>query len=165
MRTRIAPILLAALAASISAFALSAPENDLIAYPEHYREWMHVKSTYIGPQSPAYERNGGFHHFYANEKAVEGYRTGRFPDGSILVDERLDAKEAEGVLTEGPRRSLAVMVKHSRRYASTGGWGYEVFRGEGAQPERALTAEVRANCVNCHTKRKDQDYVFSSIRK
>ena len=59
-------------------------------YPEGYRQWTHVSSTYIGPQSAAFEKNGGLHHIYANKQAVEGYRTGRFPEGSVIVADFLE---------------------------------------------------------------------------
>jgi hypothetical protein len=32
----------------------------------------------------------GFHHYYADDNALEGSMTGAFPDGSVIVDERLE---------------------------------------------------------------------------
>src|SRR5882757_7494165 len=96
-----------------------------IPYPAEYRQWAHVKSTLIGPQHASFATNGGIHHFYANAKGLEGYRTGKFPDGSVLIDDLLQVKESAGVTSEGARRRLAVMVKDSERYRETGGWGYE----------------------------------------
>src|SRR4029450_12382223 len=58
-----------------------------IPYPAAFREWTHVKSTIVGPQSPSFANNGGLHHFYANAKALEGYRTGPFPRGAVLTDD------------------------------------------------------------------------------
>jgi len=147
-----------------SALFLYARPDDPIAYPQDYRKWAHVKSTLVGPQTTTFEKNGGLHHFYANEKALEGYHMGKFPDGSVLIDERLETRETDGVTTEGPRRSLAVMVKDSRRYTETSGWGFEVFIGA-SQTERALNAQSRLACYNCHAKRKDQDFVYSTFRK
>ncbi|MGH9855905.1 MAG: cytochrome P460 family protein [Blastocatellia bacterium] len=133
-----------------------------VEYPQGYRNWTHVISSLIGPQSPFYEQSGGFHNFYANEKAMEGYRTGKFPDGSVIVDERNKAPEQYGVTRVGDRIGVAVMVKDSRRYAETGGWGYEVFRGEN-QPG-ILNSQVRATCYTCHAKQKERDFVFTTIR-
>jgi hypothetical protein len=123
-----------------------------------------VKSALISPQSPFFESFGGLHHIYANEKAMEGYRTGRFPDGSVIVFDLLETQEKEGVTTEGPRLRIGVMVKDSKRYAGTGGWGYEGFRGD-SQTDRRLNAESRTGCYNCHAQRKDYDFVFSEFRK
>ena len=55
----------------------------------------------------------------------------RFPDGAIIVDEAVSTKDGDGrtkgLVFEGDRRFLDVMVKNSSRYGSTGGWGYEHF--------------------------------------
>jgi hypothetical protein len=133
-----------------------------IPYPAAFREWTHVKSTIVGPQSPSFANNGGLHHFYANAKALEGYRTGSFPGGSILIDDLLETKDgtATGVTVEGPRRRLAVMVRDSVRFASTGGWGFEVFKGD--TQNGSLTSEGRAACFACHQKATNG--VFSAFR-
>ena len=158
-------MLLALAATCVMTWSLSlrAKPDYQVEYPQSYRNWTHVMSSLIGPQSPAYEKSGGLHHFYANEKAMEGYRTGKFPDGSVIVDERNKAQENEGVTKVGERLGVAVMVKDSRRYAETGGWGFEVFRGE--NPTAVLTAQGRAACYNCHAKQKDRDFIYTTIRK
>src|SRR5262245_38846334 len=124
---------------SLSSWAQS---NDAIPYPIGYRMWTHVRTVLIRPKSPAFESFGGLHHIYANEKAMGGYRAGRFPDGSVLVFELLETRENAGVTTEGPRKRVGVMVKESKRYADTGGWGVESFQGD-SQTERRLNAEGR----------------------
>jgi hypothetical protein len=143
-------------------FATAAGQDDRVEYP-NYRGWMHVKTTLVGPQNPGFASNGGLHHFYANEKGVAGYRTGEFPDGAVLIDDLLETKEiaTPGVTIEGPRRRLAVMVKNSRRYAETGGWGFEIFAGD--SQTGSLSAERRAACFACHQKAKNA--VFSELRK
>ena len=136
-----------------------------VPYPIGYREWTHVKSNLIGPKHSAYQTIGGYQHVYANEKGMEGYRTGRFPEGSILVYDFLEGRETEeGATVEGPRRFTSVMVKDSKRYAATGGWGYEEFRGD-SETDRMIAADATAKCYACHQRRKDNDYVFSKYRK
>jgi len=159
-------IFLALAAACIMIWSLSlwARTNDVIPYPAGYRLWAHVSSALIGPQNPAFNHSGGIHHIYANEKAMEGYHTGRFPDGSVLVADFLETRENAGVTTEGPRRRIDVMVKNSKRYADTGGWGFEQFRGD-SQTDRLVTAETAASCFACHSKQKERDSVFSVFRK
>ncbi len=141
--------------------SLRAKPDYQVEYPQGYRNWTHLMSYLIGPPSPVYEKNGGLHHFYANEKAMEGYRTGRFPDGSVIVDERNQARENEGVTRVGDRLGIGVMVKDSQRFAETGGWGFEIFRGD--NQTGVLTAQGRATCYNCHAKQSD--LVYSTIRK
>src|SRR6187549_3145345 len=66
--------------------------------------------------------SGGVFHFYGNQKAMQGFNSGKFEDGSIIADEVLETW-GEGVSAkEGPRRVVGVMVKDSRKYADTGGW-------------------------------------------
>ena len=159
-------IFLALAATCISTWSLSlwAKPNDAVLYPAGYRLWAHVKTALIGPQSPAFENSGGIHHIYANEKATEGYRTGKFPDGSVFVADFLETRENAGVTTEGPRRRIDVMVKDSKRYAATGGWGFESFKGD-SQTDRMVTAEIATKCFDCHSKQKERDSVFSEFRK
>jgi len=159
-------IFLALAAACILTWSLSlwAKPNDAVPYPAGYRLWAHVRSALIGPKNPAFENSGGIHHIYANEKAMEGYRDGRFPDGSVLVADFLETRESEGVTIEGPRRRIDVMVKDSKRFAATGGWGFEQFRGD-SQTDRLVTAETAATCFACHSKQKERDSVFSVFRK
>ena len=139
-------------------------EDPGVPYPGEYRKWVHVKSTVIGPEHPRYATIGGIHHFYANEKAMEGYRSGKFPDGSVLVDDQLEfIKESGGVSSEGARRRIAAMLKDGARYRETGGWGFEVFKGDGIAP--GLDAEGKATCFACHWTQKDHDSIFSRYRK
>jgi cytochrome P460 len=159
-------VLLALIAMLIMTLSISlrAKSNDEVPYPVGYRMWAHVRTVLIGPLSPAFESFGGLHHIYANEKAMEGYRAGRFPDGSVLVFELLETRENAGVTMEGRRKRVGVMVKENKRYAETGGWGFESFQGD-SQTERRLNAEGRMACFKCHEPQKDRDFVFSEFRK
>ena len=147
------------LVCSVAAFAW---QGRAIPFPKDYRKWAHVKSTLVGPQSKGFAMNGGYHHFYANEQAFEGYRTGTFPDGAVLIDDGLEATEHAGVTSEGPRTRVAVMVKDSGRFRESGGWGFEVFPRD--TREGVLTAEGRASCLSCHQK-AERDSVYSRWRE
>ena len=103
-------------------------------------------------------------YIYANEKAMEGYRTGQFPEGSVIVFDLLETRENAGTTVEGPRKFIDLMTKESKRYPETGGWGFEEFVGD-SQTDRALTSEAKVACYSCHTKRKSNDFVFSTFRK
>jgi hypothetical protein len=164
VRRRVVFLTLAATCAAAWSFHLWAKPNDAVPYPAGYRLWTHVKAALIGPQNPAFENSGGLHHIYANEKAMDGYRAGRFPDGSVIVADFLETRESAGMTTEGPRRRIDVMLKDSKRYATTGGWGFEQFKGD-SQTDRMVTAEIAAKCFACHSKQKERDSVFSEFRK
>jgi cytochrome P460 len=136
-----------------------------VPYPDGFRSWTHVKSLVVGPDHELHSTRGGLHHYYANEKAIVGYRNGSFPDGSIVVDEAVLLKDGEGRMKglafEGERRFLDVMMKDGRRYVNTGGWGYEHFERD--ETTGRLSADERATCSACHSK-ATADHVFSVIR-
>ena len=82
----------AALAGAIAAGVVVSAENDAVPYPDGYRSWQHVKSMVIGEGHPLYGSFGGIHHLYANKKALQGYKAGKFADGSGIVFDLLEAK-------------------------------------------------------------------------
>ena len=149
------------------AAASSAADAPAVAYPEGYRNWTHVKSMVIQEGHPLAGAFGGIHHIYANPKALEGYRKGgAFADGAVIVFDLLDAKAGGGAIEEGARKVVGVMVKDGRKYAATGGWGFEGFKGD-SKTDRAVgpgAANATTACFNCHLPQKAQDYTFSRYR-
>jgi len=137
-----------------------------VAFPTGYRSWQHVRTIVIGPDHPSFARRGGIHHYYANAQAVEGYRAGTFPNGSVIVDEGVLTKDGEGrskgIVFEADRRTLDVMVKDDKAYKDTAGWGYEHFDGTAMAP--TMTAETRKACFECHSNGGERDSVFTRIR-
>lgn len=151
--------------ASIAAASLAiAAEPPPVPYPEGYRQWTHVKSMVIQPGHALHDAFGGIHHLYANPKAEQGYRSGKFPDGAVIVFDLLEAKAADNAVQEGARKVVGVMHKDARKYAATGGWGYEGFKGD-SKSERAVARNAATACYQCHQAQKDKDFVFSAWRK
>ena len=159
----VAILMLSPVAVVIVSFALSA-QADEASFPKEFRKWAHVKSVLVGPQSAAFATEGGIHHIYANDSALQGYDSGKFPDGSVIVYDLLETKEIAGNTIEGPTRRVDVMVKQSELYRTTGGWKFMSFPG-GNPAEGKLTAERQATCSACHSNRKDHDFVLSEFRK
>ena len=147
---------LGAAAAAVAAMAMAAP----VAYPDGYRHWTHVKSATVNPASPAYAHFGGMHHIYGNKAAMAGFAGKSFPDGAVVVFDVLEWKEGAQHSDTGARRIVDVMVKDSRRYAATGGWGYTEFKGD-SHTERTMDAEAMPACAGCHMKNGGKDSVFS----
>jgi hypothetical protein len=56
----------------------------------------------------------------------------------------------------GPRVNVQFMVKDSKKYAATGGWGFADFK-DGRPGDEAL----HKTCFPCHIPAKDRDYVFT----
>ena len=52
--------------------------------------------------------------------------------------------------------NVQFMVKDSKKYAATGGWGFADFK-DGKPGDKAL----HETCFPCHTPAKDRDYVFT----
>jgi hypothetical protein len=134
-----------------------------VPFPSEYRKWAVTKSHVVGPENKSFATIGGFHHYYANEKAMEGFRTGQFPEGSVVVDERLEVRQEAGTSFEGAKKYVAVMEKDASRFQTTGGWGFDVYIGE--DRTQGASASVREKCFSCHSQRKDHDFVFSEFRK
>jgi hypothetical protein len=135
-----------------------------VPYPEGYRQWTHVKSMTINQGHALYDTFGGIHHLYANSKAEQGYKSGKFADGSVIVFDLLEAKAAANTVQEGARKVLGVMHKDARKYKDTGGWGFEGFKAD-SKTERAVGKNAAAACFQCHTARKNSDYIFSTFRE
>jgi hypothetical protein len=145
--------------AALAAPALAA--DPAVPYPEGYRNWTHVKSMVIQQGHPLFDSFGGLHHIYANDRAMQGYRKGgAFPDGAVIVFDLLDARAGGGAIEAGARKVVGVMVKDSGRWKATGGWGFEGFKGD-SKTDRAVGANAKTACFDCHTQVKGTDYVFS----
>jgi len=149
-----------------AALGLMAAGEAPIVLPEGFRTWTHVSSSLVGPENPAAPKYEGVHHVYANPQAMEGYRTGKWPDGAVIVYDQWTAvaagRDAKGA---GARKFIDVMVKDSRRFAATGGWGYTEFMA----PGWTRVTEIEANpkgCDGCHEKNAPGgDRVFSAFKE
>lgn len=138
-------------------------EEAKVAFPEGYRSWYHVKSMLIEEGHPLYEAFGGLHHIYANDAALEGYRSGSFPDGAVIVFDLLAVERtAENAVVEKERKVLGVMQRDASAFAATGGWGYEGFGG-GDPASRVVGANAAEACHACH-EGAAPDFVFSELR-
>lgn len=133
-----------------------------VPYPAGYRAFKHVKTMVIEPGHPLYDSFGGIHHIYANGKAMQGYRDGRFPDGAVLVFDLLEARRDNNAVVEGARKVVGVMVRDARRWPDTGGWGFEAFKDDGRT--RLVGSQAKEACFNCHTGEGARDFVFSRYR-
>jgi hypothetical protein len=154
-------VLAAALSMSVPTFAA---DTEPVPYPQGYRQWTHVKSMTIHQGHPLYDAFGGVHHLYANKKAEQGYRSGKFADGSVITFDLLEAISADNTVQEGARKVLGVMHKDARRYKDTGGWGFEGFKGD-SKTDRAVGMNAASACFQCHTAQSTNDFVFSTFRK
>jgi Cytochrome P460 len=148
--------------------------GDLVL-PKNFHEWVYVGS----PLTPN-ALNGGkanfpeFHNVYIEPGSYEIYKkTNVFPEGTILFKElqlTLPAQNPDGSRAEpsgrgyfpGPLNGADVTVKDSKRYASTGGWGYYNFNHH--EP-KAPTAKLKPKeeCGYCHLASAKKDEVWTQF--
>ncbi len=134
---------------------------ESVQYPDGFRRWVHVGTGVILPGGTLPESEQGMHHVFANPKAADGYASGEFADGSIIVYELREAQQKNGIIFEGERRRVDVMIKDSNLYKSTGGWRFERFMAND-QTKDAVT-DAGASCFACHANAKAHGFVFSEL--
>jgi hypothetical protein len=146
---------------AVTAFLLlltASARNTLVDYPDGYRGWTHIKSGVNGAAYGPYE---GMYHIYGNAKAVEGYRSGRFPDGAMLVFDLHRVHVDSDVTQPAERKFIDVMQKDALRFRSTNGWGYEEFAG-GDRNRRVIAPDTMTKrCHACHTAKQSADFVIT----
>jgi len=151
----------AACAVALIPITLSAVEDDSspifgVRIPVGYRQWELI--------APSHE-TGSFNELrgiLGNPIALKAYREGTlpFPDGAILAKlawKREPSTEFPGAFVPGHATTVQIMVKDSRKYEATGGWGFGRFI-DGMAVDRAQ----HETCFACHQANvKDHDYVFT----
>ncbi len=135
---------------------------ESVQFPDNFRRWVHVGTGVILPgTNPQLASEEGMHHIFANPKAVDGYASGDFADGSMIVYELREAKQQSGVIFEGDRKRVDVMIKDSTLYKSTGGWRFERFWAN--EQSKDAVNDSDASCFQCHTNAKAHGFVFSQL--
>jgi len=145
----------------VAVTTIAAESADDLKLPIGYRSWFHVNTMVVDRASSLFEALGGMHNVYANAGAAAALKKGGpYPNGSQFVTDLHDFTITEGSHVEGARKGLATMIKDSKRYASTGGWGFQ-FWAEGDAKKPQVT-DAAKQCFACHEPKKDQDYVYST---
>jgi hypothetical protein len=129
--------------------------------PPGYRDWKLI--------SVAHEagKNNDLRAILGNDAAVKAYREGKFPlpNGAIIArlawvytssDENNKVFGQDQSFVAGAPINVQFMVKDSKKYAATGGWGFAQFK-DGKPDEKALLN----TCFPCHVPAKAQDYLFT----
>ncbi len=57
-----------------------------------------------------------------------------------------------------------IMVRDTKKYAATGGWGFARWKGEDLQPHGTDSRAADA-CFSCHQAAKETDFVFTRPAK
>jgi hypothetical protein len=132
--------------------------------PPGYRDWKLI--------SVAHEAGNlnDIRAILGNDIAIKAYREKKasFPDGAIIgriawnytaseENNKVFGREQSFVPGDAPPWYLQFMVKDSKKYAATGGWGYAQFDKDG---KPGAESDMQ-KCYPCHQKIQERDFVFT----
>jgi len=171
--TRIALLLVAA-AALAGVVASTAPATGPadgeaapifgVKIPPGYRDWRLI--------SVAHEEGNlnDLRAILGNDVAIKASREGKlpYPDGTIIAriawsyvpseeNNKVFGRTQSFVPGSPPDWYLQFMVKDSRKYATTGGWGFAQFDKDGKAADEAM----HKACFSCHEPVRGRDFVFT----
>jgi Cytochrome P460 len=148
-------------AAAILGAGTAALADTKLAPPKGYRQWFHVNTAIVTKDSPAFDAIGGMHNVSVNAIGLKALKSGAtYPDKSAFASDVHEFTLADGVYGEGARKAVAVMVKDAKKYAATGGWGFQAWLG--GDPAKPFVTDAAKQCFGCHTTQKDHQFVFST---
>ena len=132
-----------------------------VKIPPGYRDWSLI--------SVAHEAGdlNDLRAVLANDIAIKAYRDGTlpFPDGAIIArlawryvpsEENNKIFGQDQSFVAGAATNVQFMVKDSKKYAATGGWGFAQFTD--GQPDDAA---MLGTCFACHMPVEARDFVFT----
>lgn len=150
-------------------YALKVPNGLTLAAFKGYEAWQVVSISQDGPLMAV---------TLGNPVTIQAYLAGvpgngkPFPDGSKMAKIHWTPKKMEtwaAATVPGTQHDVDFMVKDSKRFADSGGWGYAVFEYDAAsdtfRPGTTADKPPQANDAKCgfacHTSVKTRDYVFT----
>jgi hypothetical protein len=131
-----------------------------VRVPAGYRQW-----ELIAPAQEAEPLNE-LRTVLGNAIAIKAYKdqTLPFPDGTALAKlawKHIQSPDFDPASIPGAATTVQIMVKDSRKYAATGGWGFGRFI-DGKPVDEAQ----HETCFACHEAHvKDRDFVFTRYAK
>ena len=140
----------------------ASPPLFVTKIPPGYRDWKLI--------SVAHEAGtlNDIRAILGNDIALKAYREGKlpFPEGSIIARLAWSYVPSEennkifghdqSFVAGTPTNGVQFMVKDSKKYAATGGWGYAHFNDGKPAPEAMLQS-----CYPCHLAIESRDFVFT----
>jgi mono/diheme cytochrome c family protein len=152
-------------------YALKIPNGLAFAEFRGYEGWQVIAISHNGNALAA---------ILGNPPMINAYKSGipgngkPFPDGAKMVKvhwiAKVDAGEPGAPTVPGPQHDVDTMVKDSKRFADSGGWGYGAFEYDAASntftPATLKDKPPQGNDAKCgfacHSAVKSKDYVFTN---
>jgi Cytochrome P460 len=138
-----------------------------VTIPAGYRDWKLIAVNQLLVAGKADQLRAQL----GNDIAIKAFKEGKipFPDGAIIAAihwTRVPSEDNNKVLggpfpgaqsfVVGSTVNVQFMVKNSKKYVATGGWGFADFKG-GKPGDKAL----HETCFPCHAPAKASDFVFT----
>lgn len=159
-------------------FASCVDKKGVISLPSYLGpEWAHLGTWVVTSQAPrpgaAAEMttpSAGIHNVYTQTSAMKEFkRTGRFPDGAVLVLEvrslEWDDLPTGHVIRGGEAVEWFVMVKDQKQRFEGNpnwgdGWGWALFKS--GDPGKNISVSYKSDCLDCHRVADETDLVFTN---
>jgi hypothetical protein len=162
-------VLVALAVAAQDKYTVKVPNGLAFSEFRGYESWQLVSISQDGPHVAA---------ILANPMMIQAYQAGipgngkPFPDGSKMAKVHWIPKKMEtfpAATVPGTQDDVDFMVKDSKRFADSGGWGWAVFdydtKSDTFTPGTLAGKPPQGNDAKCgftcHTMVKTRDYVFT----
>ena len=139
-----------------------------VKIPEGYRNWQLISVNHLAGGNLKQVRAQ-----LGNDIAMKAFRERKlpFPDGAVIAAlhwNDVSSDENNKILADGfpgaglqsfvagPSVNVQFMVKDSKKYPATGGWGFADFTNG-----RPGSDTLHKTCFSCHEPAKSRDYVFT----
>jgi mono/diheme cytochrome c family protein len=152
-------------------YTLKIPNGLAFSEFRGYEGWPVISISHNGDKVAA---------ILGNPVMIDAYKAGMpgngkpFPDGAKMVkvhwNAKVDGGQPGSPTVPGAQHDVDLMVKDSKRFADSGGWGYGAFEYDAASntftPATLKDKPPQGNDAKCgfvcHTAVKNKDYVFTA---
>jgi hypothetical protein len=175
-RIAFALIAVAAVIGVVGYFARASEDADensapvfLSEIPQGYKDWKLISVARLTAGNGSSQLRAQL----GNDLTIKAYREGKlpFPDGAMIVALHWNESHRRKTTKPWPKGfpgagfqsfvpssgvNMQFMVKDSKKYAATGGWGFGDFTNGKPRNEKLMKT-----CFACHLPAKDRDFVFT----
>jgi len=151
-------------------YTLKAPNGVAFAEVKGYETWQDVAVSFT---------DDGIKVIAANPAMINAYRKGvpanatHFPEGSKIVkiewSQKKNPESPYTVTVPDMLKSVSIIIKDSKRFPDTSGWGYAQFLYDAAsqsfKPYGTDASFGKQVCYACHTAVAAKDYIFTAYPK
>jgi len=132
-----------------------------IKYFDDYKNWDVINTTYRKDSNTIRVLHGNA----IAVKAIKNNTITPWPDGAIIVKVVWnEIEDKDGNARPGTFNNVQIMIKDSKKYTSTEGWGFAKFETLDRKPY-GKDVDFAISCINCHRLADKEGYVFDAPLK